>query len=677
MKQTKFMQVMFSAVERGDEELAAQVRDDIEAAKENGVVDTDEVTYTNLGEGKVLIVDKVNGEATVAEVSPEEAETYDLIAVPDEEMEKFLHPMECGVTPDPEVVTEEHEDVVPDHMDGVPVSQSMPDVTVEENACPCEEECECEEDEEERTFSVSTDNTAVIRIFNDQEFCERLFSEVLESEETATVGNIKVEKCDDGDNSIVVTDMTTGDQAKVEINDEEGELEVTELSQKEFKTFSEENDDEAFDLQYEPLFVVGIDPVDHVIVDSPVYDVEDAQVLAQRLSEIGVVGVQIFENPDEARDHAFALLESAGVDMEAEDAVEEPVEKEFSDCSVFVTKYYSDCTTYMLRLFSEEEDGDSTSQEVIEDAIESGEQIENESEIVTPVSDTVAIVEDKTNGEFTKAVLVDDELEVSKISEAEAEELTKDLEVIDENDEKDEEDEDQREYSEEISRYQLRLFSDLADQEDLEKALDTKEVVETENEIIHPIDESTLVVEDKKTGEFTKVTVDGEEFDTEKIKSKEEAEVLKETAKVEEDEPEVVEEKEEENAEEKEFSGDDVLAKFFSGIVAQPAMQQPMVQPVAQTPLVDANGNVIAQQAPVAPDQAPAVVEAPSVEVIEDKALQAVTAIQEAALAAQQEILAAKEAPAQAPAGDLREATFSEDTSVVKDDILGSWLSLL
>jgi hypothetical protein len=102
-----------------------------------------------------------------------------------------------------------------------------------------------------------------------------------------------------------------------------------------------------------------------------------------------------------------------------------------------------------------------------------------------------------------------------------------------------------------------------------------------------------------------------------------------------------------------------------------------MVQPVAQTPLVDANGNVIAQQAPVAPAQAPAAVEAPSVEVIEDKALQAVTAIQEAALAAQQEILAAKEAPAQAPAGDLREATFSEDTSAIKDDILGSWLSML
>jgi hypothetical protein len=135
---------------------------------------------------------------------------------------------------------------------------------------------------------------------------------------------------------------------------------------------------------------------------------------------------------------------------------------------------------------------------------------------------------------------------------------------------------------------------------------------------------------------------------------------------------------------EKEFSGDDVLAKFFSGVIANPAMQQPVVQPVAQTPMIDANGQVAqpaaapvvdpnAQQAQVAA----APVEAPSVEVIEDKALQAVTAIQEAALAAQQEILAAKEAPVQAPEGDLREATFSETNNAIKDDVLGSWLSRL
>ena len=416
MKQTRFMQVMFSAVERGDEELAAQVRDDIEDAKENGVVETDEVTYANLGDGKVMIIDNENGEATIAEMSQEEADTYDLIAVPTEELEKFLHPMECG-HPNPEVITEEHEDVSEDHLNGVAISDTKEDVPAEEAAEREEEECEeCSDecDDEERTFSVSTDNTAVLRIFSDQEFCERLFSEVIESEDTATVGNIKVEKCDDEDNTVIITDLSTGDQAKVEIDNEEGELEVTELSQKEFKTFSEEEDDDADAVEdkefegvqdFEPLFVVGIDPVDHIIVDSPVYSAEDAQILAQRLSEIGVMGVQIFQNPDEARAHAFALLQGAGVNIEDEESIEEPVEKEFSDCSVYVTRYYSDYTNYMLRLFSEADEEISDSQSVIEDAIENGEQIENENEIITPVDNKTAVIEDKSNGEFTKAVL--------------------------------------------------------------------------------------------------------------------------------------------------------------------------------------------------------------------------------------------------------------------------------
>lgn len=761
MKQTRFMQVMFSAVERGDEELAAQVRDDIEGAKENGVVDTEEVTYTNLGEGKVMIVDKANGEATIAEVSPEEADVYDLVAVPSEELEKFLHPMECG-NPNPGVVTEEHENVVPDHMDGVPVSQSMPDVTVMENACGENDE-ECEE-EEERSYSDV--NTAVLRIFHDQEFCERLFSEVIESEETTKVGDLKIEKSADEDQTVVVTDCKSGDQAKVSFDGDE--IEITELGQKEFKCYSDVEAEEEGLKQYEPLFVVGIDPVNHVIVDSPVYNPEDAQILAQRLSEIGVIGVQIFQNPDEARAHAFALLEGAGVDVEAEDAVEEPVEKEFSDCSVYVTKYYSDCTTYMLRLFSEEEEGSSESQEVIEDAIKNGEQIENESEIVTPISDNVAVVEDKSNGEFTKAVLTDDEVEVSKISEEEADDLLKDVDIEDEKEEKS--------FSE-ISRYQLRLFSDIADQDDIEKALESGEEVENDEETITPLDKDTVIVEDKKTGELTKVEVNEDgDFDSEKISeeeadelteekafsdmycnydgtklfsegepmteymvrlfseeandvdveramatgdevetenetiipvdeetaivedkktgeltkmvkldsgvleaepiSEEEAENLKDDSEDDSHEEEDVEEKEEE-VKEKDFS-DDVLAKFFSGIVANPAMQQPAVQPVAQTPMIDANGQVAQPAAPVVdPAQAQAAPAAPSVEVIEDKALQAVTAIQEAALAAQQEILAAKEAPVQAPEGDLREATFSDNTSVVKDDVLGSWLSML
>ena len=761
MKQTRFMQVMFSAVERGDEELATQVSNDIEAAKVDGVVDTDEVTYTNLGEGKVMIIDKENGEATIAEMSEEEAETYDLIAVPSEEMEKFLHPMEDGVTPDAMAVTEEHENVVPDHMGGVPVSVSMPDVTVEENAMgacgECEEEvCECEE--EEKNFSSV--NTAVLRIFHDQEFCERLFSEVIESEETTKVGDLKIEKSANEDQTVVVTDCKSGDQAKVSFDGDE--IEVTELGQKEFKCYSDVVAAEEGESQFEPVFVVGVDPIEHVIVDSPVYNIEDAQVLAQRLSEVGVVGVEIFNNPDEARAHAFALLEGVGVNMEAEGTVEEPVEKEFSDCSVYVTKYYSDCTTYMLRLFSEAEEEDSTSQDVIEDAIKNGEQIENETEIVTPVSDNVAVIEDKENGEFTKAVLTDDEVEVSKISEEEADDLTKDLEV-----------EEEKHFSE-ISRYELRLFSNMADQEDLEKAIESGDEVETEDETITPLDENTVIVGDKKTGELTEVTVDGDEFHSRKITeeeadklteekvfsnyqinedgtrlfsetekltaymtrlfseesndvdieramatgdeidsehetiipvdeetvivedkdngeltkvikldsgvleaepiSEEEAENLKDDGEEEEAEVEAPAE-EEEKEEEKNFS-EDTLTKFFSGFAAQPVMQQPVLQPVAQTPMLDANGQVAAVAPQAAPAQAQVVApEAPSVEVIEDKALQAVAAIQEAALAAQQEILAAKEAPAQAPEGDLREATFSEKNETSADNVLGSWLS--
>ena len=55
MNKTKFMQVMFSAVDMEDEELATQVAGDIEAAQEEGAVETDEVAYVNLGSGKVLV----------------------------------------------------------------------------------------------------------------------------------------------------------------------------------------------------------------------------------------------------------------------------------------------------------------------------------------------------------------------------------------------------------------------------------------------------------------------------------------------------------------------------------------------------------------------------------------------------------------------------------------------
>ena len=62
MKNTRLMDRLFSATEEKDQELTEQVANDIEAAKDNGSVDTDELKYVNLGEGKVAITDLGNGE---------------------------------------------------------------------------------------------------------------------------------------------------------------------------------------------------------------------------------------------------------------------------------------------------------------------------------------------------------------------------------------------------------------------------------------------------------------------------------------------------------------------------------------------------------------------------------------------------------------------------------------
>lgn len=105
-----------------------------------------------------------------------------------------------GVTPGNQVGAVDEE--VESHMDGSAViAPNLPwwwfkssswswrkvEITAQEGP-EAVEECE------EKEFSVSTDNSVVLRIFSDQEFCERLFSEVIESEETAKVGDLKVEK---------------------------------------------------------------------------------------------------------------------------------------------------------------------------------------------------------------------------------------------------------------------------------------------------------------------------------------------------------------------------------------------------------------------------------------------------------------------------------------------------
>ena len=656
---TKFMQVMFSANEREDEELAKQVAEDIEAAKENGNVETEEIDYRHMGNGDVMVHDKVNNELTLAQKSEEDPNSYDLIAMPDEMLEQYLHPAEDGVTPDESITSGETEDFH-EHVGAEYYAQGeakVEDLAMEHEAC---EEGECEEKE----FSVYTDNTAVQRIFSDQAFMERLFSEVIESEETAKVGDIKIEKIDD--DTVLVTSEATGDQAKVELDGEE--MEVTELEQKEMseveEEYDEEYEDELEDEQYEPMFVVGVDVDNHVIVDAPVYTEEDAADLIEKLEDAGVEGLGLFECPDEAREHAEALLNELGV--QNEENVAEPEQAEFSDHSIYVTRFFSDaeleeaymerlfsevdpeeCTDFMLKLFSETEE-DAPAQEKIEEAIESGKEVETADEIITPVSENEVIVEDKENGEFTKVVVNDGDMDVEKIDEEAAEELLG-------------EEEEEKEFS--VTSYMVRLFSEVEGEEmpmkeDVEKALESKEVVETADEIITPVSENEVVVEDKENGEYTKVEVEEDgELDAEAISEEKASEIIEKKDEELTEEPKKEAPVEEKVEEEKSFS-DPIMAKFFAEVMAQAPVAAP-VAPVAPAPQEVLQAQA-AQEVAQAAQEVPAVVEeTPSVEAIEDKALAAVEAIHAAAQDAANMIQQAKEASVPGAEEDLQEAQFS------------------
>ena len=669
MKNTRFMEVLFSAVENNDEELTAQVAKDIEDAKANGVVDTEELKYENAGDGKVAITDKETGEVTVAEAAEDESETYDLYpAEVTEQVEGFIHPEDDGVTPGDQVGAPD-EDVVKDHLDGTPISEAIEEETAEEIAQegPCEEEkCEeeCEEEAEEKEFSVSTDNSVVLRIFSDQEFCERLFSEVIESEETVKIGDLKIEKDAEDENSVIVTSESTGDQAKVVLEDDE--MEVTELDS---KAFSE-------DEQFEPLHVVGVDTFNHQIVDAAEYSVESAQDLVERLTEQGVDAVQVFECPDEARDYAIQLLESLGVE-DAEE-VEEPVQAEFSDHTIFVTRFFSNNTVLMDRMFSEAVNDVDASQDAIEDAIENGDEIETDTEIITPIDAETAVIEDKESGEFTKVTLDGEDMNLEAISEEEAKELTDHIVVLDEEEEEKEFsdiycDEAETKFfseSEEMTAYMIRLFSEESDSEAIEDAIENGDQIETDTEIITPVDAKTAVIEDKENGEFTKAVMDEEDLEITPI-SEEEAEKLTDHVAVEaEEEEEKEEDKEEEKKEEdkeeeeKEFS---MLDKFFAEALA-PSQNAPAGQMMFN---VDANGNPISPVAVEAPVEEGQAVEpapaAPTVESVEDKAIAAVQSIQAAAAEAEAAIMNAKAAPAENAEEDLKEAQFSDS----KEDIAG------
>ena len=721
MENTRFMSRMFSAVNEGDEELVNQVAQDIEDAKKNGSVESDELTYVDLGEGKVEVTDKENGEQTIVEKA--EDGNYDLypagIEKQSEQIEGYAHPEGDGVTPGdqegaPDEKVENHN---PDETPAETVEENAEECCTEETCPECgKNPCECECSEEEKKYSGV--NTVVARIFSDQAYCERLFSEVIESQDTAKVGSLKIENVEGEDNTVIVTDENSGDQAKVTMN--EDDMDVQELDTKEF---SEEGQENANESEFMPLHVVGIDTFNHQLVDACEYDMESANELVARLQEVGVDGVQIFDNEDAARDYAISLLNSLGAD-----SYEEPEQVEFSEHDVFVTSYNSNNTEFMTRLFSEAcndidatqatieevlENGDEKETETeiltpvddetvivkdkengeytkvtvsddemncepiseeeveeiktyscntqymirlfseeadsadIEKAIENGETVETDSEIITPVDDETAVVEDKENGEYTKAVInEDDEIEVSKISEEEAADLT-----------------EEKTYSnaaetkffsanEEMTEYMCRLFSEEADEKDIEKAIEEGEEVETEKETITPVDDKMAVVEDKENGEYTKATMTDEEIEVVPI-SEEDA---KELMKKENEEPENKQE------DEKTYS-DNVMDKFFASINNETSNEPEVVQAV-----YDENGNLV----PLNEENEGT----PSVEAIEDAALAAVQAIQNAATEGANQIMEAKNTPAEGEQAELQEAQFSQKSFSENNnnDTLISWL---
>ena len=523
MKKTRFMEVMFSNT---DEELAKQVDNDIKSAKENGVVDTEEVEYRNVGDGNVAITDKENGEVTLAQEAADEADTYDLVAVPDGQLEKFVHPSADGVHPGnqvgaPDEKVENHVNggvINPEAEDGGLNPEAGNERLVEDLAKqgPC-----MDGDCDEKEFSVFTDNQAVLRIFSDQEYCERLFSEVIESEETAKVGDLKIEKLPDEDNTVVVTNETTGDQAKVTMDDDE--MEVEELDRNvETRNYSD----------FMPLFVVGVQPFDHIIVDAQEYSEESAEELKAQLEEDGVQSVEIFDNQEDARTYAIQLLNSLGANPACgQGEVEEPVEEreysEYVGAPVFTTRYYSDDNEMMCRMFSEASAGIAHTQDLVEEAIHSGDPVEFDGGVITPIDAQNAIISD-VNGDHTLASVqgVDMQLEKMDAEDAQAVLGGEDLIEVESDNDDDFEGEEEREYSdiysneaetkffsesEPMTAYMERLFSEEADQDDVEKALESDDVVETENEIITPISDDVAVIEDKTNGEFSKAIIDDEE----------------------------------------------------------------------------------------------------------------------------------------------------------------------
>lgn len=752
MANTRFMERMFAATEKAEENVLQMVFSDIQKAKEGDAVDTEELKYEKLdGEDKVMITDKGNNETTIAEISEDgNVDLYnpeDAVIEESAEMEGFLHPeVKDEVIPgdqkNPVDTVEEHleEGVISPNLEcGGKNPEAGCEKTVEEHAeeakeAKCaESECPEEKEDEQKEFSVYSDNTVVQKIFSQQEYCEMLFSEIIaeETEDVAKVGNLKIEKVDD--DTLVVSDIKSGDQAKVLLTDDE--MEVEEISGS--KNFSEEGEQSVeSNEQIEPLHVVGVDAGNHQLVDTSVFDQEAANDIANRLSEAGVDAVEIFEDEAAARDYATELLENLGV--ESGEDIEEPTEATFSDvdgfeCGVYVTKYYSKNTSFMDRLFSEAQNNIETSQAKIEDALENGDEIETETEVVTPISATEAVVKDKDKDEYTKVTIEDDNMKLDALTEDEANDLMDDIAVSEEEVDEDEQAEDvieeaedtaeqaeedaieqedeEKDFSdiytneaetkffsenESMTQYMIRLFSDKEDEKLIEESIESGNQIDNDEIKITPVDAETAIVEDKTNdGELTKAVLTEEEIELSPI-SEEDAEALKdatsdEEKKVEEvdikeevekpadkDEDEVEEKKEEEEKDEKKFSNT-ILDKWFAEAVVPAAgiHAQPVAQDVPTVEfIVDEKGNPIAPAENEAAEQE----EMPSVEAIEDKAAAAVQQIQAAAAEAEAAILNAKAAPVEGQEADLQEATFSEKENIEEktfsgDNVLVSWLN--
>ena len=757
MNTTRLMDRLFSATEKSESGVLDMMERDFSEVLQNGTLETDELIMKAYSDGSIEITDKETGEKTLAEPNQdEEGNTiYDLSPVeePTEQLEGELHPEVNAMggvnrgkqtgTPDERV--KDHMTIEQQIKEGVnPRAGEEPAFKeiAEGDVCPeCgKNPCDCDEEKE---FSIITSENEVIqRIYSDVEFCVRVFSEVIESEETAKVGDLKVEKLPDEENAVVVTSESTGDQAKVELRD--GEMEVTELESKALsRSFSEEGEEEGAmeysdeNDQYLPYFIVGVEPINHIIASTYAYDEESAYEIARRLTEDGLQGVEILEDEDAARDYADQLLSDLDA-TEVEEEAEEAMYSDMEESVIYLNRYFTDTTYFMDRCFSETLDGVSDMQDALEDVINNQEEVKEGDITVTPVDEKTAVISE--GDEFTKVTLEgEDKMCLENISEEEYEDLTdnssetedqkvysnqaetkffseneylttymqrlfseetseKDIEEAIEKQETKEVENDttiipvseteaivkdesgdepeysiavlddetveinpidaeeaedmieEKEYSgiycdedetrffsenECLTDYMQRLFTDSSDSAEIEKAIEEDKVIDNDTEKITPIDEETAIIEDKENGEFTKATMDEEKLDVEPI---DEEEAMK-----------MIEEKEEKSFT---YVKDPMLDKFFTDALGPKENEQPQVVQAVVDPKTG-------QLVPYNPEEEAGNPQL-SVEAIEDKALAAIQSIQAAVNEGEAQILNAKAAPAENQEQNLQEAQFSE-----------------